>query len=108
MAYREHEQAIINELNASFEAVIVPVRLGYDVPRDAIPRLVRAVENFGREWKGRTDIPKAVAVWFTDARILYLSAQKYPEEVRRELRAGASALNDAIMRAINEESERPP
>lgn len=108
MAYSEQQQAIIDELSARVEDVLVPVRLGSAVPRDAIPRLLRAVEQFGREWAGRPDIPKAVAIRLVDARAsLYGSAAKYPEDIRRELRAAAGALSDAIRRAINEESEKP-
>ena len=75
MAYTEQQQAIIDELNACIEDVLVPVRLGEGAPREAIWRLLRAVEQFGREWAGRSDIPKAVAIRLVDARAsLYGSA----------------------------------
>jgi hypothetical protein len=108
MHYSEQEQAVINEVTESFEAVMIPARLGHDVPQDAIARLLRALDWFGREWAGKRDIPKAVAVWIADARLLRGWAEKYPDEARRNLQAGASALSEAISRSINRASESPP
>jgi len=91
----EEGDSVSRLLQASVE-FLVPLRMARGFNQTLFDELCNAIKDFGRDWKERDVIPKAVAMLYVDAyTAMEACSYLYPAE-GESIRQKADAMNDLI------------